>query len=183
MNEEYALLAMVPEPLAGHIKDLKTFLKKRIGKKYPSSDAPAHLTLCSFNMKAGRVEEIVYGLHQLMKEVPPIHLVTGDVGGFMASRTFFVSLENSDAYTALQRKLNDGLRERFPMLKRNMSIASKAHITIGRGFDDDEYIALIKILPEMNIKQPFVLDKVQLMTKVHDHMKVFQSWELKGKGM
>ena len=74
MKEYFSLLIIPPRSFADQVKKLKETLVPRLGDTYSGKNSPAHLSICSFSMKAGKSGELVACIGSIVPAVPVLQL-------------------------------------------------------------------------------------------------------------
>ncbi len=179
MKEYYSLLIIPPRSFSEQVMGLKSTLLSRLGAPYSGNNAPAHLSICSFSMKAGKSEAFVDCITSIVQTLPLLQLRTGKISSFPSSGTLFISISEPEMYTVFQNILVFELRTRFPSLKRSMSVPAKPHITLGKGFTSDVLKTLAEDMKEAVPEEDLIIPELRLMFKMDGKMKALHSWKLR----
>ena len=138
MKLYFSLLLIPDKAFSEQITGFKKQLKEIHDKPFFSVNAPAHLSLCRFSIKSGEEQELVEVLGSYLEKEKPLSLQCGGLGGFPESGTLFLEIINPEPFRLFQASLTQMLKSAYPSLKRNLSIASVPHITLGRDFNAAE---------------------------------------------
>ena len=178
MKEAFSLL-LIPDPhFSKQLASLKHQLTELIGRDYPSSRAPAHLSICSFRLKSGTGTELCAFIDILSLKAPALNLSCQGFASFSQTRTLYLNLAAPEIFTAFQKEFKHTLKEAFPPLKRNMSLASQPHITIGRNLKVLELEAALQHFQNDFNDLEFKGQVLRLLINRMGRMEMYKEWNL-----
>jgi 2'-5' RNA ligase len=178
MKETFSLLLIPDSVFLNQVARLKQKVLLVIGRDYASSRAPAHLSLCSFRLKAGSGDALCAFLDHLCLNSSALKLSCHEIASFPQTGTLYLALKAPEKFQAFQKKHEYDLKGAFPPLKRNMSLASKPHITIGRNLQSSE---LEECIQQLQVDfQPGAFDGkvLRLMVERMGRMEMYREWQL-----
>jgi hypothetical protein len=105
-------------------------------------------------------------------------LLSGAFGWYESSGTVYLGLQDNTPFLEFQQQLISFLRNTWPSLKRNMSIPSKPHLTLGRGFKEQEVPGILQALGEYPPTE-FCGTKVDVRLEIQGKMTSLSSYTLK----
>jgi hypothetical protein len=178
MKEHFSLLLMPEQSFLRHVNQSKQELLSIHGKMYSSLSAPAHLSLCSVRLPAGKMAGLIPFLNSFFQETCALNLITGKVDFFAETGTLFLPLSNPEVYIAFQKRLVEALRNKETSLKRGLSFASTPHITLGRKLPKEALSGLSKGMSKYAKPMAFQANSVQLMFERGGKMTVYLTWPL-----
>jgi 2'-5' RNA ligase len=182
MKETFSLL-LIPDPsFSAKVSTLKQQVQSFIGRDYPSSHAPAHLSICSFRPEAGAGDALCAFLDTFLLQQNALNLSCQGISSFPKTGTLYLALDTPETFIAFRKKCERALKETFPPLKRNMSLASRPHITLGRSLQSTELEACMEHF-QANIQAgTFKGICVRLMLEQMGRMGMYREWNLAEQG-
>ncbi|MFI5149591.1 MAG: 2'-5' RNA ligase family protein [Bacteroidia bacterium] len=178
MKEQYSLLAIPSSSISRLIFKQRGKVFSKIGVPFKSQHVPPHITLFDFTLPAGKSKEVT-DISIPLCNIPCFkNLITGPVSTFEKSGTLFLPVEKGKEIIDFRTRLIKELRNKFPALKRNMSISSVLHLTIGRSFNKQDLDIAESELNVFHEPEISHINELQLMLELSGKMKLFHTFNL-----
>ncbi len=178
MKNRFYILLLPSDAVGRQVSALRHTLRAVPGLSFSSSSAPAHLSVCSFLLKAGIEKQLVSLLDGLFGQLNRMLFETKCISSFESSGTLFISLNESEQYTVFQNQLVTELKHSIPALKRNMSVGAVPHLTLARGCKGASLDGVKELVQQGYTVCSFTIGRVSLMLEREGKMSEYKSWNL-----
>ncbi len=182
MKDRFYLLAIPSENISDLLYPLRHKIRLLIGREYTSMNAPPHLSLCTFSLRGEKFQELKKLLDTTLESIQFPSFRTQALETFADNQTAYLSIYNNDEFNALQGGVITALKNGFPSLKRNMSIPSTPHISIGRGFSAREMNMIMDMEKESGGQEEFTIREIRLMVLTNGKTKPVYQYSFQQKG-
>jgi hypothetical protein len=182
LKDRFYLLAIPSENISDLLYPLRHKIRLLIGREYTSMNAPPHLSLCTFSLPGEKFGELKELLDTTLKSMLFPAFRTLGLETFFGNQTAYLSIYNIDEFNSLQGGVITALKNSFPSLKRNMSIPSTPHISIGRGFSAQEMNMIMDMENESGGQEEFTIREIRLMVLTDGKTQPVYQYSLQQKG-
>lgn len=178
MKNHFYVLAYPADEGLSAVRKLKARLTG-LSPKLTGLNAPGHLSVCSFRLQAGEEVNLILELELFVGNTSAFFLQTEGPGYFPDRSTVFLSFSDPTPFNEFQQALIGNLKNSLPALKRNMSVASMAHLTIARGVQVDLAPEVIREVNTLFSPERYLFNRIGLMMEQEGRMRELKSWMLR----
>ena len=151
-------------PLPKHIQDQVNVFKEEFEVLYGdfnSRHSIPHITICDFLLFEHRTFDTMEFFRKRLESTYPLELSVNGFNAFDSSKTVYLEIETSEAYTSLLQEVD--ITRQMLYLRKNYFQSKVPHITIAKNLDHKVYQKARNVFMDRSFYTDFRVDHMQIL--------------------